>query len=95
MRDRINIPALASLWVPVLCLALATGCTREEAIDGPESGNRSEIHFFTSTQTRAGEVAWRHPLKFVFIPIIEKRGQRHRSWMAAKSTWRMLPPEQR
>lgn len=74
MRDRINIPVLASLWVPVLCLVLATGCTREEAIDGPESGNRSEIHFFTSTQTRAGGSGLATSAKVRIYPYHRKTG---------------------
>lgn len=74
MRDRINIPALAGLWVPVLCLALATGCTREEAVDGPESGTQSEIHFFTSTQTRAGGSGLATSAKVRIYPYHQKPG---------------------
>lgn len=74
MRDRINIPALVNLWVPVLCLALATGCTREEAIDGPESGTQSEIHFFTSTQTRAGGSGLATSAKVRIYPYHQKTG---------------------
>lgn len=53
MRYRINIPALANLWFPVLCLILAAGCTNEAPVDPPETETFSEIHFFSSTQTRA------------------------------------------
>lgn len=69
-----NIPALVSFWVPVLCLALATGCTREEAIDGPESGTQPEIHFFTSTQTRAGGDGLATSAKVRIYPYHQKEG---------------------
>ena len=36
-----------------LCIGLVTGCTDEQAVEGPDSGVMSEIHFQTSAFTRA------------------------------------------
>ena len=53
MKYQMNIHTLTGLLLPAFCLTLAIGCSHEEPVDIPDTEPRSEIHFFTSTQTRS------------------------------------------
>lgn len=74
MRYRIHIPALTNLWVPALCLILAAGCSHEEPLDPPETETFSEIHFFSSAQTRAAGNGLVSAAKVRIYPYHRKEG---------------------
>lgn len=74
MKYQMSIHMLTSLWLPVFCLTLAVGCTREEPVDTPETEPRSEICFFTSTQTRAEDKGLTPSAKVRIYPYQRKTG---------------------
>ncbi|MCD7851997.1 MAG: fimbrillin family protein [Parabacteroides sp.] len=63
-----------SLLFSGLCIGLVTGCTDEQAVEGPDSGAMSEIHFQTSAFTRADGTNLESGGKVHVYPYHQKTG---------------------
>lgn len=74
MKYQNVIYRLAGFLFSGVCLSLATGCTDEQAIEGPESDAMSEIHFHTSAFTRAEETNLESGAKVHVYPYHQKTG---------------------
>lgn len=74
MKYQMNIHTLTGLLLPAFCLTLAIGCSHEESVDIPDTEPRSEIHFFTSTQTRSVNNGLTASAKVRIYPYHQKTG---------------------
>lgn len=74
MKYQMNIHTLTGLLLPAFCLTLAIGCSHEEPVDIPDTEPRSEIHFFTSTQTRSENNGLTASAKVRIYPYHQKIG---------------------
>lgn len=74
MKYQNVINRLAGFLFSGVCLSLATSCTDEQALEGPESGAMSEIHFHTSAFTRAEGTNLESGAKVHVYPYHQKTG---------------------